>query len=266
MFRNKELMLASGVLPILQKMIANTESVAAATALYLNLSMLDEAKPMIGNSEAVPFLILVFQNESDEQCKLDALHALYNISTYASNIPHLLSAGIINGLQAHLTQSSNPAWTEKCIAVLIHLASSKSGRDEIISSPGLIGALASILDMGEAIEQEQAAACLLILCNADEKCSQMVLQEGVIPALVSISVSGTVRGKQKAQKLLMLFREQRQRDQPPASAQLQPESGDRDNIPSQDPKMLLSKSVLRRKVGKAWTFLRKSKSFSAYHC
>ncbi|KAL0385377.1 UNVERIFIED_CONTAM: U-box domain-containing protein 45 [Sesamum radiatum] len=82
-------------------------------------------------------------------------------------------------------------------------------------APGLISALATILDVGEPVEQEQAAACLLILCNSNEACSQMVLQEGVIPSLVSISVNGTVRGKQKAQKLLMLFREQRQRDPSP---------------------------------------------------
>ncbi|KAL0385376.1 UNVERIFIED_CONTAM: U-box domain-containing protein 7 [Sesamum radiatum] len=38
--RNKELMLAAGVLPILEKMIASTDAVGAATALYLNLFVL----------------------------------------------------------------------------------------------------------------------------------------------------------------------------------------------------------------------------------
>ncbi|KAJ4894682.1 U-box domain-containing protein 6 [Raphanus sativus] len=42
----------------------------------------------------------------------------------------------------------------------------------------------------------------------------MVLQEGVIPSLVSISVNGSPRGGDKSQKLLMMFREQRQREQP----------------------------------------------------
>ncbi|KAI3467684.1 hypothetical protein Pfo_024347 [Paulownia fortunei] len=262
--RNKELMLASGVLPILQKMIANTDSVGAATALYLNLSCLEEAKPIIGTTEAVPFLIWVLQNETDEQCKLDALHTLYNISSQPTNIHHLLSAGIIDGLQALITHPSDQNWTEKCIAVLIYLASSKTARDEIIMAPGLISALAAILDVGEPVEQEQAAACLLILCNANEKCSQMVLQEGVIPSLVSISVNGTVRGKQKAQKLLMLFREQRQRDPSPDPTRPRSESGEV-ALPTQDPKPL-SKSVSRRKVGKAWSFWRKNKSFSVYQC
>ncbi|KAL0357784.1 UNVERIFIED_CONTAM: U-box domain-containing protein 45 [Sesamum calycinum] len=257
-------MLAAGVLPILEKMIASTDAVGAATALYLNLSCLEEAKPVIGSSEAVPFLIWVLKDETDEQCKLDALHALYNISSSPANIPQLLTAGITDALQVLITHPSDHTWTEKCIAVLIYLASSKTARDQIIMAPGLISALATILDVGEPVEQEQAAACLLILCNSNEACSQMVLQEGVIPSLVSISVNGTVRGKQKAQKLLMLFREQRQRDPSPVSTRPRPES-DEVPLPAQDSKPL-SKSVSRRKVGKAFSFWRKNKSFSVYQC
>ncbi|GFP95855.1 U-box domain-containing protein 45 [Phtheirospermum japonicum] len=265
--RNKELMLASGVLPILQKMIANTDAIGAATALYLNLSCLEEAKPIIGTTDAVPFLIWVLKNETDEQCKLDALHTLYNISSQPTNIPHLLSAGIIDGLLALITHPSDQTWTEKCIAVLIYLASSKTARDEIIASNGLISALATVLDVGEPVEQEQAAACLLILCNSDEKCSQMVLQEGVIPSLVSISVNGTVRGKQKAQKLLMLFREQRQRDPSPGPTRpVSTESCEVDMMAAAQDAKPLSKSVSRRKVGKAFSFWRKNKSFSMYQC
>ncbi|KAA8528992.1 hypothetical protein F0562_033520 [Nyssa sinensis] len=223
--RNKEMMLAAGVLSLIGKMISNSNSHGSATALYLNLSCLEEAKPIIGASEAVPFLIQVLQAETDPQCKLDALHALYNLSTQPSNVSNLLSAGIINGLQSLVMDSSDHAWKEKCIAVFTNLASRKSARDDIISAPGVISGLATILDVGEPIEQEQAAACLLILCNGNEECSQMVLQEGVIPSLVSISVNGTMRGKQKAQKLLMLFREQRQ-DPSPVDISQQPENSD----------------------------------------
>ncbi|RVW35341.1 U-box domain-containing protein 45 [Vitis vinifera] len=146
-------------------------------------------------------------------------------------------------------------------------------------APGLISGLATILDVGEAIEQEQAVVCLLILCNGSEKCSQMVLQEGVIPALVSISVNGTVRGKEKAQKLLMLFREQRQRDPSPVGSPHHTESST-EAVPGPESKPLESKaletkpleskpyckSISRRKVGKAWNYLWKSKNYSVYQC
>lgn len=252
------------MLSILQKMIANPDSTGATTALYVNLSCLEEAKQIIGTTEAVPFLISVLEHETDLQCKLDSLHTLYNIASHPSNIPHLLSNGIINCLQTLITQPTDNRWTEKCIAVLIYIGSSQTARDEMISSPGLISRLASILDMGEPVEQEQAAACLLILCNADEKCSEMVLQEGVIPSLVSISVNGTVRGKQKAQKLLMLFREQRQRDPSPVRIRQQSDSTDmRTPLPPDEPKPL-SKSFSKKKVGKTLSFWWKNKSFSVH--
>ncbi|PSR84777.1 U-box domain-containing protein [Actinidia chinensis var. chinensis] len=260
--RNKEMMLTAGVLPLLDEMVAKSNSHGSATALYLNLSCLEEAKPIIGSSEAVPFLINLLRAETDPQCKLDALHALFNLSSHPSNIPNLLAAGIIKGLLSLVTDSSDHPWTEKSVAVFINLASNKSVRDEMISAPGLISRLATILDIGEPVDQEHVAACLLILCNGSDKCSQMVLQEGIIPSLVSISVNGTMRGKQKAQKLLMLFREQRQRDPSPVRTRQYPERSDVDMVDS-DSKPL-SKSISTRKMGRSWSFWWKNKSFSVY--
>ncbi|XVF43747.1 hypothetical protein PTKIN_Ptkin02bG0065300 [Pterospermum kingtungense] len=265
--RNKELMLAAGVILLLEDVLSNSDAQEWATALYLNLSCLEQAKSIIGSSKAVPFLVRLLGGETNPQCKLDALHTLFNLSTMHSSIPSLLSAGIVNALQS-LVVSGDHAWTEKSIAVLLNLASSQAGRDEMISASGLISGLASVLDSGESIEQEQAVSCLLLLCNGNDRCCQMVLQEGVIPALVSFSVNGTPRGREKSQKLLMLFREQRQRDNPPADIHRRVES-------SQDPMPAPAsaqesnphcKSVSRRKMGKAFSFLWKSKSYSVYQC
>lgn len=252
------MMLAAGILTLLGKMMPNPNSHGPATALYLNISCLEKAKPIIASSQAVPFLICLLQPETDPQCKLDALHALYNLSTLASNIPFLLSSGIINGLVSLLSVPYERTWTEKSVAVLINIAANRSGKDAIISGRGLISGLAAILDSGEPIEQEQAVSCLLVLCNDDDKCSQMVLQEGVIPALVSISVNGTVRGREKAQKLLMLFREQGQRD-PPQPSEEPGSSVVAFAVKEPNP---LSKSMSRRKMGKAWSFIWKNKTYS----
>ncbi|XP_061338712.1 U-box domain-containing protein 45-like isoform X2 [Gastrolobium bilobum] len=264
--RNKEIMISAGILSLVEEMISNTSSHDCAAALYLNLSCLEEAKTVIGMSQAVQFLIQILQANTEVQCKIDSLHALYNLSTVPSNIPNLLSSGIISGLQSLLVGQGDSMWTEKCIAVLINLAVSQAGREEIMSSLGLITALASILDTGELLEQEQAASCLLILCNRSEKCCEMVLQEGVIPALVSISVNGTSRGREKAQKLLMLFREQRQRDHSPDKTHECPPDETSDlSMPPHETKPLC-KSISRRKVGKAFSFLWKTKSYSVYQC
>ncbi|XP_009127558.1 U-box domain-containing protein 7 [Brassica rapa] len=223
--RNKELMLTSGVIPLLEKMISSSESHGPATALYLNLSCLEEAKPVIGSSQAVPFLVHILQGEAENQCKLDALHAIYNLSTYPPNISALLSSNIIKTLQGLLASTVEHLWIDKSLAILLNLASSQQGKDEAVSSQGMISSLATVLDMGDTTQQEQAVSCLLILCNGRESCIQMVLQEGVIPSLVSISVNGTTRGREKSQKLLMLFREQRQqRDQPSLKRDEEPPS------------------------------------------
>ncbi|XP_038885198.1 U-box domain-containing protein 45-like isoform X4 [Benincasa hispida] len=272
--RNKEIMLAERLISLLEEMIMNPNSHGYATALYLNVSCLEEAKSIIGSSCAVPFLTQLLHANTETLCKLDALHTLYNLSTVPSNIPNLVSSGIIKGLQSLLASRLDRTWTEKCIAILINLASSESGRDQMSSAPELIGGLAAILDNGEPIEQEQAVACLLILCSGNERCSEMVLQEGVIPGLVSMSVNGTARGKEKAQKLLMLFREQRQRESPPPTPTPTPtpiptlierseSSGTSMPVAESKP---LCKSISRRKTGKALSFLWKSKSYSVYQC
>lgn len=258
--RNKERILLSGVLSSLEEMILNPNVCDSATALYLNLSCLDEAKPKIGCSPAVPVLVCLLQPETETQCRLDALHTLYNLSTYPTNIPCLLHNGIVRGLQSLLMGSSEHSWIEKSISVLINLAANKSGIEEIVSTPGLVSILASILDMGEPLEKEQTVSCLTILCNGDMRCSQIVLQEGVIPALVSISVNGTARGKEKAQKLLTLFREQRQREPSPARVLQQAESSN----PVSELNPLCKPS--RKKVGRTLTSLWKSKNLSVYQC
>ncbi|CAI0381104.1 unnamed protein product [Linum tenue] len=280
--RNKEMMLAAGILPLLDEMISTSDSHGSATALYLNLSCLEDAKSVIGSSLAVPFLIQILQGQYPTQCKLDALHALFNLSSNPSNISNLLSAGIVNGLQSLLSSPGDyHSWTEKAIAVMVNLCSSQSGKAEIAASSGLITAIASLLDTGETVEQEQSVACLYMLCNGNELCSQMVLQEGVIPALVSISVNGTTRGKEKAQRLLMLFREQRQREQQQQQQQQQPspslapsaektaaiaqaESSSTSKPGPTPEKKPLCKAASRRKMSRAFSFFWKSKSYSLY--
>ncbi|CAM0904079.1 unnamed protein product [Alopecurus aequalis] len=210
--RNKKQLLSAGVIALMEQMIQKPETCEAAVAMYLNLSCLEEAQAIIGSSEAIPFLLSSLREEGSRSstCRLDALLTLYNLSLHAPNIPLLLSSGIIHSIHAVLTPSSS--WTDKALTVLINLAMTWAGKKEIAANQAIVGDIVLILDNGEAAEQEKAVSCLWIICNGDEGCSQTVLQEGVIPALVSLTANGTGRAKDKAQKLLRLFREQRQRE------------------------------------------------------
>nr|CAB3484930.1 unnamed protein product [Digitaria exilis] len=215
--RNKRQLLSAGVIPLIEQMIQRPETCEAAIAMYLNLSCITEAQAMIGSSDAIPFLVEGLMREDgsrSDTCRLDALLTLYNLSLHAPNVPFLMASGIIDGLRAVL--SSSP-WTDKALAVLLNLALTRAGKKEIAADAGVVGAIVLILDNGEPGEKEKAVSCLYAMCSGggeDEGSSSQtaVLQEGVIPALVSVTANGTARARDKAQRLLRLFREQRQRE------------------------------------------------------
>ncbi|GJM92177.1 hypothetical protein PR202_ga08614 [Eleusine coracana subsp. coracana] len=272
--RNKGLLLSAGVVDLLEQMISNPRLSGPATALYLNLSCLPDAKEVIGSSQAISFLVdRLYSNDVNDtkgsSCKHDALYTLYNLSNHQASVPALLSAGTVDALHCLLSEppvSEGLGWTEKALAVLISLAATQAGRKEIMSTPGLVSSLATLLDTGEPTEQEQAVSCLLVMCSADDKCIAPVLQEGVVPSLVSVSASGTGRGREKAQKLLKLFREQRQRDAPSQQPQQQQltETGNGAIVCHRESKPLCkSKS---RKLGRTLSSLWKIRSFSLYQC
>ncbi|XP_062228710.1 U-box domain-containing protein 45-like [Phragmites australis] len=272
--RNKGLLLSAGVVELLEQMVSNPRLSGPVTALYLNISCLPDAKNVIGSSQAVSFLVdHLYSHEAGDtkggSCKSDALYTLYNLSTHQASVPALLSAGIVDALHCLLTESpacEGLGWTEKALAVLISLAATQAGRKEIMSTPGLVSTLATLLDTGEAMEQEQAVSCLLVMCTADDKCIAPVLQEGVVPSLVSISAAGTGRGREKAQKLLKLFREQRQREAPPQQPQQQlAETGNGGAIVCHRESKPLCKSK-SRKLGRALSSLWKNRGFSLYQC
>ncbi|CAN6239933.1 unnamed protein product [Urochloa humidicola] len=216
--RNKRQLLLAGVIPLIEQMIQRPETCEAAIAMYLNLSCISEAQAIIGSSDAIPFLVEALREgdcSRSDTCRLDALLTLYNLSLHAPNIPLLMASGIIEALRAVLAPSSS--WTDKALAVLLNLALTRAGKAEIAADAAVVGAIVLILDNGEPGEKEKAVSCLHVICSGGDEGgggggSQAVLQEGVIPALVSVTANGTARARDKAQRLLRLFREQRQRE------------------------------------------------------
>ncbi|XP_006845220.2 U-box domain-containing protein 45 [Amborella trichopoda] len=274
--RNKRTTLSAVVLPLLQEMLQG-KAYEAAVALYLSLSSLDQGNTAIASTPAVQFLVCLLLSSGtppmSTQCKLDAIHTLYILSTLPVNAPHLLSASLIPALARLLIDQTFQ--TEMCVTIFANLAANENARREMVSTAGLIGALALVLETGEVGERVQAASCLLALCEGDERCGKMVLSEGVIPALVSLSASGTPRGKDKAQKLLLHFRQWRQRELPSPPPQQQPplpESGlqggeqlARSKREGGDGSKPLCKSSSRR-LGRTLSSMWRSKTFSVYQC
>lgn len=202
-------MLSLGILPLLLVLLDSGRA-EAAVAVLLVLSSCDDNKASIGSSGTIPCLIELLDSDS-YQCRQDALNTLYNLSTYVGNKSRMVSAGAVWKI-VQLLGAGEVDCTEICISICYNLVAVEEGREAIVETDGCIVAIAELLDTGTPKQQEQAAATLLLLCmNSSQHC-QLVLQEGVIPSLVTLSVNGSSWGRDKAQKLLQHFREQRQRD------------------------------------------------------
>jgi len=205
--RNKVLIVSAGALPLLLDLI-HSEITEIAVVVLLTLSSLDDNKASFVPSGAIPLLLELLESRY-EHCRHDALNILYNLSTIIRKWSDMLSVASVSEL-VHLFGVSE--LRGKCITILNNLAGTEEGRAVIAGTEGCVLAMAELLDTGTSEEQEQAANILLLLCTNSFEHSQLVLREGVIPSLVHISVDGSPNGRDKAQKLLEHFREQRFRD------------------------------------------------------
>lgn len=176
-----------------------------SAATLFSLSVIEENKSKIGRSGAIGPLVDLLGNGTPRG-KKDAATALFNLSIYHDNKARIVQAGAVR----HLVELMDPAagMVDKAVAVLANLATIPEGRTAIGSARG-IPVLVEVVELGSARGKENAAAALLQLCTFSSRFCNMVLQEGAVPPLVSLSQSGTPRAREKAQSLLSYFRSQR---------------------------------------------------------
>ncbi|KAH9319732.1 hypothetical protein KI387_021501, partial [Taxus chinensis] len=205
--RNKGLILSAGALPLLLDLI-HSEAIEVALAVMLALSNLEENKTSFVASGAISPLLELLESE-DGRARFNALNILYNLSTTLWEWTNVIPMWSISKLAQLLGNSEH---ADKCITILHNLAGTEEGRATIVETEGCILAIAELLDTGDLEEQEQAVDILIQLCTNSLEYSHLVLREGVIPSLVTISVAGSPNGREKAQKLLEHFREQRLRN------------------------------------------------------
>ncbi|KAJ1696561.1 hypothetical protein LUZ63_005073 [Rhynchospora breviuscula] len=222
--RNKETMISAGVIPLMDAMLdGTTRTVEAAIALYLNITCLRASRPLLVQTRLTAFLVGSIHSNTplSPTCRMDVFHALFNLLNHTSNVPVLLNLGIIPSM--HPLVKAKTGWADKAMSMLALIAQEPSGNNAIRNTPGLIRSVAAMLESEELTEMEQSVSCLLALCNGDEKCVPMVLQQGKIPQLIMIAANGSARAKDRAQELLQVFREVRKREYDRKRAQQQPD-------------------------------------------
>ncbi|KAH6827280.1 hypothetical protein C2S53_001859 [Perilla frutescens var. hirtella] len=95
-----------------------------------------------------------------------------------------------------------------CITILKNLCDSGEGRCSVAETDGCIASIAKLLEKDSREDQEHAVSILLSLCSQSVHFCQLVMDEGVIPGLVSVSVNGNKRAIAMAMELLRILKEE----------------------------------------------------------
>lgn len=95
-----------------------------------------------------------------------------------------------------------------CITILKNLCDNEEARISVAETDGCIASIAKLLEKDNHEDQEHAVSILLSLCSQRVQFCQLVMDEGVIPGLVSISVNGNMKAKAMAMELLRILKDE----------------------------------------------------------
>ncbi|KAM0049849.1 putative armadillo-like helical protein [Helianthus debilis subsp. tardiflorus] len=186
----------------------------AACAL-LSLAMVDENRVSIGACGAIPPLVSLLINGSNRG-KKDALTTLYKLCSMKANKKRAVNAGVVKPLVELVVAAGEvgkeQGMAEKAMVVLSSLAAVEEGRTAIVEEGG-VQALVEVVEDGASVKgKEFAVVTLLQLCEGVNGARNrgLLVGEGVIPPLVGLSQTGSVKAKHKAETLLGYLREARQ--------------------------------------------------------
>lgn len=133
-----------------------------------------------------------------------AIKTFYNLSSNSDICSDIVSLGCIPKLVPLLNYEN---LSGKCIFILKNLCHTEDARISIVETNGCISSIAQCLWLGSLEDQEHAVTILLSLCSQRFEYCELVMEEGVIPPLSSITMKGSEKGKAGATELLRLLRD-----------------------------------------------------------
>ncbi|XP_059456427.1 U-box domain-containing protein 5-like [Corylus avellana] len=133
-----------------------------------------------------------------------AIKILCNLSSNSDICSHIVSLECIPKLVPLLADSTLAG---NCAFVLKNLCNVEEARVSVAETNGCISSVAGLLSASSHEDQENAVAVLLSLCSQRVQYCQLVMDEGVIPALVYISINGNDKGRVSALELLRCLRD-----------------------------------------------------------
>lgn len=188
----------------------NTTLQERATATLLTLTASKLKKEVITDSGVIPILVNILRDGS-LQSKIDAVLALYNLSTLGHNLSTILSMRPVPSIVVLLNSCKKSSkHVEKTISLLEALLGFKEGRVALAEKEGGLLTVVEVLEEGSSKSKEHAVGALLTMCESEERVEknyrEAILEEGVIPGLLELTVQGSPASQVKARRLLEILR------------------------------------------------------------
>ncbi|KAL4577635.1 hypothetical protein LXL04_013745 [Taraxacum kok-saghyz] len=174
-----------------------------ALAIMEGLSSHENHRSKIASSGAVTHISNILDNTQTPQFQTPALKILNNL-TSNRNFRSLRSSELIPKL---VSLSEIDSLSSYCIAILKNLCGDQDNKSIIAETNGCMAFVANVLESESCEDQEQALEILVSLCSQSIDYCRLVMDEGVIPAIVCISINGNDKGKAKAHEMLRLLRD-----------------------------------------------------------
>lgn len=153
-------------------------------------------------SGALASILNMLDSQNGQFQKL-AIKILHNLSSDVDIQSHIAPSEFLPKLVPFLKDATLAV---SCLVILKSMCSTELGRVCVVETSGCLPSVAELLEIGNEEDQEHAVAILLCLCSQRDQYCKLVMNEGVIPSLVNISVKGNDKAKVSALELLRLLR------------------------------------------------------------
>lgn len=179
----------------------------AIVANFLGLSALDSNKPIIGSSDAIPFLVKILKDldkTSSYQAKQDSLRALYNLSILPSNILPMLETDLVRIV---LSMLGDMEVSEKILLVISNVVSTPEGRKAVSIVPDSFPILVDALNWTDSPGcQEKATYILMVMAHKAYGDRQAMIEAGVVSSLLELTLLGSTLAQKRASRILEFLR------------------------------------------------------------
>lgn len=228
-----------------------SEVATEAVCIIEVLSHYKHCRTRIASSGVISSIIQVLEVQIRELYE-PAIRILYNLSLDNEIQTCIVATDFISKLVPYFEDSSLARY---CITILKSLCNHEAVRVSVAETDGCIASIARMLEADSSENQEHAVFVLLSLCSQRDRYCQLVMDEGVIPSLVSISINGNEKGKASAMELLRLFRDVTDNDDmqesPESEKNISSDSSDdiKEHKPSSKSRAFLKKMTIFSKSG-----------------